>query len=738
MYNPAARFSAPFHTLEASIMVPSTTARGVVPRAAAAVCVLLVAALAGPAPAYAKQPVPPGNPPSIVGLGAVAPPHATPGKPLPKKAGRVPVTPDRHVRGASPTAPKAAAPNAAAVGTAPVALRALVIGVDTDDWGVATWQATLGRVGAAYDVLYSKSTPLTAANLVRPDGTGAYNAILLTSSMQLYQDSSGAFVSGLDADEWNTLWAYERDFSVRQAVLYTSYGTWPEDYCLSGSSEGGVADTPLPAALTADGAAIFKYLKASVSVPILQSYVYKTRVTAGCAGQPVLVNGSDVLGVRSTSSDGRERLALTFTSNQYLMQSNLLVYGLFRWASRGLFLGEQRHYLETDVDDWFNTSDELMANGTLNTDPGYRMSGHDAYNLYQRQAALRTRYPLAAAYTTSLAYNGGDANLTAGSNCSPNGGFGTLTATSKCLANQFRWLNHTLNHTELNFTDYPTTLNEISANFSIGATLGLPVAANVLKTPSYSGLGVYNPDPNDNINPPTDHGMNASNPNLLAAADATGVRYLHGNMSFPSEVPSCFDCGITHPMDANITVVPDWPTNIWYFSTTPAEETYFYNKYYGPGGLFPYWPTNLTYAQIIDFETDVALGHLATGSIYTHTFHIGNARDYGSGNTLMGDWLSAAAAKYSADYSVPLLSPDWPHLAAYAQGRQGHFAELTGGAGAVYNPAAGTVTITSPQAGTVTVSGARASGYASYGDEVSAPVTLSAGGSVTAPANPLP
>ena len=52
-------------------------------------------------------------------------------------------------------------------------------------------------------------------------------------------------------------------------------------------------------------------------------------------------------------------MALTFTSNQYLLQSHLLTYGLFRWASRGLFLGEQRHYLNVDVDDWFNSADHL-------------------------------------------------------------------------------------------------------------------------------------------------------------------------------------------------------------------------------------------------------------------------------------------------------------------------------------------------------------------------------------------
>src|SRR5262249_25966714 len=102
---------------------------------------------------------------------------------------------------------------------APVQLRALVVALDTDDWGVATWKATLDRVGAAYDVLYSKTTALTASTLVRADAVGKYNAILLTSSMLLYFDSgSGSYVSGLDADEWNTLWAYERDYAVRQAT----------------------------------------------------------------------------------------------------------------------------------------------------------------------------------------------------------------------------------------------------------------------------------------------------------------------------------------------------------------------------------------------------------------------------------------------------------------------------------------------------------------------------------------
>jgi hypothetical protein len=642
--------------------------------------------------------------------------RASPGRRPPRRRGRTPST------AAAPTA----AP-AVTAATSKVALRALVVAIDGADFGLATWKTTLDRVGAAYDVLLSRTTPLTAASLVRPDGTGRYDAILLTNSSLLYADGGG-YVSGFDGTEWNTLWAYERDYGVRQAVLYGSYGTFPEDYCLTGVSEGGVGAAVLNTTLTASGAQIFDYLNAGARIPIQQSYVYRTAVTAGCSATPVLTAGSDVLGVLSTSSDGRQRLELTFTSNQYLLQSDLLVYGLFRWASRGLFLGEERHYLNIDVDDWFNTADERAPDGTINTDPGWSMSAHDAYNTYLRQLAVRRQYPLASALKLGLAFNGGDADLTAGSTCSPNGTVDQLTATTRCLANQFTWINHSVTHPKMSFSDYATSYAEITNNLTIAQQLGLPVDRTVFKSPEYSGLGTYNPDPNDDIDPPTDYGLMASNPAMLQAAKDAGVKYLHGNMSFPSQVPSCFDCGIAHPMQPSLTIVPDWPTNIAYFSTTPDEETSFYNFYYGPGGKFPYWPTNLTYPQVISAETDIALAHMTSGSVYTHTFHIANLRDYGSGRTLLFDWLTSLLGKYSSYYKVPVLNPGWPRLAQYATGRNGHFAELAAGVDAVYDRTANAVTVSSPAAGTVTVSGARTAGFTAYGTDISASLTLTAGG----------
>ncbi|GAA3955119.1 Agd3-related carbohydrate-binding protein [Actinoplanes auranticolor] len=711
-------------------MVPTRPARRGSTRTAlvatAVVTVLIGAWSPAAAQATGALGKPAAQPPNVPGLAQVARPTEARPAPLPKRSGSVKVV--------KPAKPARAAAAAAGLNDQ-VALRALVIGTDANDFGVATWKTTLDRVGASYDVLYDATTPLTTSTLVRPDGVGRYNAILLTNSMQVYE-SNGSYLSGLDPAEWNILWAYERNFGVRQAALYTSYGTWPENYCLTSTGETGVGSTPINLSLTPTGAGVFDYLKSSIQIPLVQSYVYRTAITPGCSAEATITNGSDVLGVRTTSTDGRERLALTFTSNQYLMHSDLLVYGMLRWASKGMFLGEQRHHLNVDIDDWFNASDHYYPDGHVEYTPGFQVSGHDTVNLDNQQAALRTAHPQAADFKLNIAYNGADIDPFAGNTCSPNGGIAELTATTKCLKDNFRWVNHTLNHPELNHTDYATSYAEINDNRAAGNAIGLNAPDSVLKTPEYSGLGVYNPDPDDDTSPPVDHGLAGSNPELLRAAKDLNVKYLHGNMSFASHVPANLNAAKVHPLEPSISVVPDWPTNIAYHVTTPQEQTAFYNSFYGPDGRFPYWPQNLTYEQIIDYEAGVALAHVASGAIYAHTFHIANVRDYGAGRTLLTDWIDAAMTKYDAFYSVPLLNQDWPALAAYTSTRTAHFAQLGAGVDPVYDRSTGSITVTSPAAGTLQISGAQGTGASTYGTDVTTTLALAADTAVTVTAVP--
>ncbi|MEV6521699.1 hypothetical protein AB0M43_07170 [Longispora sp. NPDC051575] len=605
-----------------------------------------------------------------------------------------------------------------------VALRQLVIAVDEADFGLATWRSELDRVGSPYDVLLAGATPLGA--LVREDGVGRYDAVLLTSAALLTADGNGGYTSALDAGEWTALWNYEAVYHVRQVALYAGFGTYPEEYCLRSGNEEGIGSTPQPATLTPAGAAVFDYLRPGGQIPIQLSYVYRSTIAPGCAATPILTLGPDIVAVTATAPDGRERMALTFTSNQYLPQADLLSYGLLRWATRGVFVGEQRHWLHVDVDDLFNSTDHLLADGSR--DPGeFRITGEDLAAAATQQAALRQGYPQASAFALNLAYNGEGANAAAPAQCSADGTPDALTSYARCLSGQFRWINHTFSHPKMNATTYADSSAEITANLTAANTLGLSVPGTVLKTPEYSGLGVFHPDPDNATDPPTDHGLAASNHQLLNAAKAAGVRYLHGNMSFASHRPACVNCSRAHPLTPTLLVVPDWPTNIAYHVTTPDEETAFYNSYYGPAGRFPAFDHDLTYPEVVDREATVALGHLAAGSVYSHTLHQGNLRQYAPGHSLTFDWLTALLAKYQQLYTVPLRTYDWPGLASYTAYRNTHFAILAGGTDVTWTRSTNSLTYTSTQAGSLFITGVRTSGHDQYGSDPISRVTFTTG-----------
>ncbi len=627
-----------------------------------------------------------------------------------------------------------------------VALRQLVIATDETDVGLMAWRTVLDRIGTPYDVVLAHNDRLAADRLVRPDGVGRYSAVLLTSSSLLFQKPGGGYVSALDAAEWNAVWGYERVFRVRQVTINGSPGTSPEDYCLRARGEGAIGTTPVPAVLTDGGAVIFDYLRPDARLPIANSYLYYSTVEPQCGAQPVLTVGSDVLGVLSTAPDGRERLALTITLGTDSAAIALLGFGLLRWATRGGFLGEQRHWINVDVDDWFLTTARRHPDGTGDT---FRLTGPEAAAVDQQQTDLRTRFSPAAGFTLNLPFNGSMLNQRAPAQCDTAGTPDALTSYSLCLAGRFRWINHTLTHPKMNETSYDKSYHEIAGNLTVARAAGLPVPAAVLKPPEYSGLGVYSPDP-ESDDQPTDHGLEGSNRELLAAASDLGVKYLHGNMSFASHRPPCFNCGIHPPLHPDLLVVPDWPTNISYAATTPDEATSFYNAIYGQNGTSRFRTgRDLDYQQIVDSEADVALQHVMSGSVYAHTLHQGNLHEYAPGSSLTFDWLNALLTRYSAYYTVPLQNPDWVALAVYVEARTAHFAALAAGQDAVWDRMTNAVTYTPSAHGPLFLTGlatrlaidsdtARIDESQIYGSDSVSRVGLTGGETVTFTAKPRP
>jgi hypothetical protein len=569
-----------------------------------------------------------------------------------------------------------------------LALRQLVVATDPDDFQLRAWTTVLDQIGTPYDILFARRQALTVDDLVRPDGVGRYSAILLTSSTLLYR-TSGGYVSAFDLAEWQTLWNYERTFGVRQVALNASPRTDPEDYCLRPRSEGAIGAAPQMARLTRTGEQVFDYLNPAISIPISHTYVYRTSIAGDCTAQPLLELNSGVLGVLSTSPDGRERAALTFVLGPAQPATDLLGYGLLRWATRGVFLGEQRHWLNVDVDDWFNVNVHGAAGQPAGT---FRLSGPEAHAVSREQAGLRKRYPLAAGFTLNIAYNGSRINPSAPGQCSTRDTPDALTSYSRCLRHDFRWINHTLTHPQMNFTPYSENHREIRDNLYAAGSIGLPTPASVFKPPEYSGLGVYNPD-SASLGSPTDFGLHASNKALLKAASDLGVQYVVGDISFASHKPRCFNCGIHHPLQPDLLLVPDWPTNIAFEATTPQEQVSRYNSLYGSDGSEQRGP-DVNYAEFVDAEANLALSHVMSGSVYSHTVHQTNLHQYSPGKSLVFDWLDELLAKYSAYYRVPLENPDWPTLATYVRDRTAHFTALDARKDAVWDRVTNTVSYT--------------------------------------------
>jgi hypothetical protein len=656
-----------------------------------------------------------------------------------------------------------------------------------EDIGLPVWTSMLQAIGIPYDTFNGLKQTLTSQALINDDGVGKYNAIFLTNGALVYQEDAtlDRWNTSLSPDEWNLLWQYERDYKVRQAALYI-YPNYvanlpsanPEDYCLrynGFTNTNLVGGTPVEAQLTADGQQVFDYLKQDLKFRIENSWLYRSKppsasVEPKCAGTKVLLRlpaDGSALAVTTTSEDGRERIATTFAHNFVFLPAQLMAYGMVRWATKGMFLGERHLYLTVDVDDHFNRTDRRLSNGTL--DPaGFRISPQDFWAAYQIQQSLRSKYPLAARFVTNLAFNGDDEGELAGArpkspticdvsdarlNNPMTDDFDGLTSLTKCLSGKFRWLNHTLSHQNMDFVEdagYAIAKREIVENNRIADELGITFPKSILKSGELSGLGYRKPNKNDPNGIKEDFGLASSNTQLLQAAKDAGIKVLHSNLSVCGQNPSpisrpgfcgtptlaqlnqmCMNCGQVHPLEPSLFLVPVRPNGVAFFTTAPDEAVSYYNVLYGLNGIFPFplpGPRrDFTYQEMVELEADFVLrNHLLPGAINSNFFHQGNLREYAAGKNLVYDWVERVLQKYSALYTLPLRTPSWHVIVQYVQDRNSHFANLrNSGFKVILDPASNTLSVSGAKGGALFVTGTAVGRYETYGSDTIARLELS-------------
>lgn len=629
--------------------------------------------------------------------------------------------------GSESSIPTVAALEARATNTDQVHMRLLILAGYDEDYGLAMLEELLGYVGVPYDVFITSERRLRVDHLVDDRGRGRYQGVILASG-DLNRPVDGQYRSTFDEDEWALLWAYQRLYRVRELTLYGYPGSSPQDHGLR--ADGPVIEiTPETSylQLTDAGHDVFSDLIPGALIPIRSSYGWPARVTESAAGSVVpLLQTEDGRVVAALSpTDGRERLVLTISQNPWVKHSKLLGYDLLRWVTGGVFLGERRVYLNVDVDDWFQFSDVWSVENHDASAEKYRISAEDVLSTVDQMDALRARYgPLSQRLGMTIAFVGARADLTLEFDCSDPLGVGTadpLSHVTACVQGEFDWLNHTFQEIVMDSTDYDTSAFQISGNHPVAEVLALSsYSRETLLTGRHSGLGHVSEE--GPAAPMHDHGIMASNAELLRAAADLGVRFMGANMSVASHRPSCGGCGLVHPMEPSIVLIPRRPTSVSYNVTNPEEIVDQFNWLRLGDESEP-----VDYEGLLEIETERALRSMLSYGPYPYFFHQANLREYQPGRNLVLDWMDHLVARYALYFDLPLISLPWREMAERVS-RHNSFAET--GAWGVWDRFMDVVTIQTEADGWVYATGVRMGTTESYGADLLAVRYFEAGAPV--------
>ena len=313
---------------------------------------------------------------------------------------------------------------AAPISASVVDLKVLVISTGTadEDQGLDLIDDLLDELGVPYDVIDSSREDLSAAKLY--DGVhGFYNGIILTDAGLYYTGEGNYLNSGFNLEEWQTLHAYERDFSVRESVIsgYPASGayyknTYDLDYGMDGNSiEGGSSFNGIWQS-PAGGTEIFEYVNTGNPLPVTDYSVMASPSTDGTGPnvKPLLVDQTSGKALVShlVYADGREVLYSGITNAWYLIHSQILSYEFLNFATKGVFIGARKVYLAAHMDDLF-LADGIWNPDTNTTDdePGYRNSAGDIQNLVVSQQNLVAKYGLLGDFKLDMVFNGGGAEV---------------------------------------------------------------------------------------------------------------------------------------------------------------------------------------------------------------------------------------------------------------------------------------------------------------------------------------
>jgi hypothetical protein len=373
-------------------------------------------------------------------------------------------------------------------------LKVLLLGTTGSEPSFLAWQAQLKREGVPFDQIVAtpEHAPITAATLstTLPEGTqeARYQAVIVAVGNLPRCNESGC-VSALSTEEWTALQTYEATFHVRQLTAYAFPGA--EEGLTAPTSSGPIDGTN--ATLTAAGQSLFPYLKGTVTIgpgtwgygaTPLEATTFSTLLT-----DP---SGDALLGV-FTHPDGREEMVQTFDSNAFQIHSELLRHGQLAWVTRGTYLGDQRNYLEMQVDDIF-LGDDIWNPAVHATD----FNPADAVRMTAADVTKAVEWSRANGLRLDALFNGGGSVAYA----EEHGGSDPLLTAFQANKTTFGWVSHTYDHPNLDCSTRLFIVEELTRNSSWATANGFSQTRAELVTGEHSGLANLIPGIPGMIDPP--------------------------------------------------------------------------------------------------------------------------------------------------------------------------------------------------------------------------------------------
>src|SRR5258706_2854530 len=585
-----------------------------------------------------------------------------------------------------------------------IELKILIIATSPTDTNTALPRVnqTLDYQGTPYTVFTASPRPSDPAadrlaSLLSNGCHGNFEGVILGNGEVAYSDPSAGWESALTNTEWQSLYTYERTFSVRQATWYTfpssQYGFNPP------SSSGDTTSAPITASYTGAAAPVFGlYANTANPLTIRNVWAYRATPLDGSTSALLSDGSGNALVAIKTYTDGTQNLAMTFDGNPNVIHTEVLAYGVVNWVANGLFLGERHIFITPQEDDIF-IDDHVWTEGTAcgtdpETTPGiYRITGNDLQAFINWQTSTQSRSTTQNFVLTHAFVGEGT-----------NGEYNPDTLTSKAQTTQsvFNWVNHTYNHMNLDNTSYNTTMSQLTQNNKVAQQMGFTnINGKNLITPDISGL---------------------SNPNALQAMYDAGIRYVVSDTSRAGMNNPSPNIGIYNQYQPAILEIPRYPDNLFYNVSNPEQWIEEYNCFYAS-----YWGRNLTYPEVLDKESDVLVHYVLQGNMDPWMFHQPNLRAYDGTHTLLGDLMDAVFSKYNALLTLSINSPKMDDLGAQMANRMAY---SSAGVTASIVPGQ-SITIHSQQNPIVPVTSLPTSDAESYGGQSIAHVSLTAGQSVT-------